>query len=143
MRFLLDTDHISILQKQSGPEYRAMMVRIAQQVTRTDLVFCIVSFHEQVLGCNSYIAQAKTSADIVRGYMMFDRVLSAFAAALVLPFDAKASVVFDGLVGKRVRIATMDLRIASIALSQGLTLLTRNSRDFSKVPQLLIEDWTI
>jgi len=66
-----------------------------------------------------------------------------FAAARVLPFDAKASVVFDGLVSKRVRIATMDLRIASIALSQGLTLVTRNFRDFSKVPQLLIEDWTI
>jgi tRNA(fMet)-specific endonuclease VapC len=142
MRFLLDTDHISILQKQSGPEYRAMMLRIAQ-VPRADLTFCIVSFHEQVLGCNTYIAQAKTSADIVRGYLLFDRVLSAFAAALVLPFDARASVVFDSLVGKRVRIATMDLRIASIALSQGLTLLTRNSRDFSKVPQLLIEDWTI
>jgi len=103
MRFLLDTDHISILQKQSGPEYRAIMLRIAP-VARADLRFCIVSFHEQVLGCNTYIAQAKTSADIVRGYLMYDRVLSAFAAALVLPFDAKASVVFDDLVGKRVRI---------------------------------------
>jgi len=142
MRFLLDTDHISILQKQSGPEYRALMPRIAQ-VPPAELAFCIVSFHEQVLGCNTYIAQAKTTADVVRGYLMFDRVLSAFAVALVLLFDAKASAVFDGLVGKRVRIATMDLRIASIALSQGLTLLTRNSRDFSRVPQLLIEDWTI
>jgi tRNA(fMet)-specific endonuclease VapC len=37
----------------------------------------------------------------------------------------------------------MDLRIASIALSQDLTLLTRNHRYFSKVPQLRIEDWTI
>ena len=40
MRYLLDTDHISILQKQSGPEYRAMMQRIAQ-VPRADLAFCI------------------------------------------------------------------------------------------------------
>ncbi len=142
MKFLLDTDHISILQKQSGPEYTALMARIAQ-VARADLAFCIVSFHEQVLGCHAYVAQAKTSAELVRGYRMFDRVLSAFAAALVLPFDSHASAVFDGLVAQRVRIATMDLRIASIALSQGLTLLTRNARDFSKVPGLVIEDWTI
>jgi tRNA(fMet)-specific endonuclease VapC len=93
MRFLLDTDHISILQKQSGAEYHALMRRIVQ-VPRAEITFCIVSLHEQVLGCNTYIGQAKTSADIVRGYFMFDRVLSAFAAALVLPFDAQASALF-------------------------------------------------
>lgn len=79
MKFLLDTDHISILQKQSGTEYAALIARIAR-VSPADLSLCIVSFHEQVLGCNAHIAHAKTSADLVRGYRMFDRVLSAFAA---------------------------------------------------------------
>ena len=142
MRFLLDTDHISILQKQSGQEYTALMARVAQ-VPRADLTFCIVSFHEQVLGCHSYLARAKTPTAVVRGYQMFDRVLSAFAAAPVLAFDNHASAIFDGLIGSRLRIATMDLRIASIALCHGLTLLTRNSRDFRRVPGLVIEDWTI
>ena len=142
MKFLLDTDHISILQKQSGPEFGTLVSRIAQ-VPRADLAFSIISFHEQVLGCNVYIAQARTPADVVRGYQMLDRVLSAFADAVVLAFDAKAAAACDDLVAKRVRIATMDLRIASIALSQGLTLLTRNRRDFNKVPGLVIEDWTI
>ena len=142
MKYLLDTDHISILQKQTGPEFTALMVRIAQ-VQRDELAFCIVSFHEQVLGCNTYINQAKTPSEVVRGYRMFDRVLSAFSAAVVLPFDANASLVYDGLVLQRVRIATMDLRIASIALSRGLIVLTRNSRDFSRIPGLSIEDWTI
>ncbi len=142
MKFLLDTDHISILQKQSGPEYAALIARISQ-VPSADLLFCIVSFHEQALGCNTFIARAKKPNDIVRGYQMFDRLLSMFAVAPVLPFDKNASAVFDGLVAARVRIATMDLRIASIALVAGLTLLTRNTRDFSKVPHLVIEDWTI
>jgi tRNA(fMet)-specific endonuclease VapC len=142
MKFLLDTDHISILQRQSGPEYPVLMAHIAR-VSRADLAFCIVSFHEQVIGCHTYIAQAKTAADLVRGYQMFDRVLSTFAAALVLPFDVKASAAFDSLVAQRVRIATMDLRIAAVALSERLTLVTRNSRDFGKVPGLIIENWTI
>ena|SRR5262245_13289579 len=142
MKFLLDTDHISILQKQSGPEFAKLIARIAQ-VPRADLTFCIVSFHEQVIGCHTYIAQAKLPVDIIRGYGMLDRVLSAFAAAVVLPFDTNASTVFGNLRAQRVRIATMDLRIASIALSEGLTLLTRNARDLGKVPGLAIEDWTV
>ncbi len=88
MKFLLDTDHISILQKQSGPEFAALMARIAQ-VPRSDLTFCIVSFHEQVLGCQTYLAQSKKSADVVRGYQMLDRVLSAFAAAPGAPLRRK------------------------------------------------------
>ena len=142
MKFLLDTDHISILQKQSGSQYSTLIARMGR-VPVADLVLCIISFHEQVLGCNTYIAQAKTSAGIVRGYAILDGILSAFAAAPVLPFDTNASAVFDGLVAQRVRIATMDLRIASIARSRGLTLLTRNLRDFSKVPGLNIQDWTV
>jgi hypothetical protein len=52
MKFLLDTDHISILQKQSGAEFTRLIARIAQ-VPRADLAFCIISFHEQVLGCHT------------------------------------------------------------------------------------------
>lgn len=37
----------------------------------------------------------------------------------------------------------MDARIAAIALSRQMILLTRNHRDFSKVAELAIEDWTI
>jgi tRNA(fMet)-specific endonuclease VapC len=58
-------------------------------------------------------------------------------------FDASASAVFDGLGSRRLRVNTMDLRIASIALSRGLVLLTRNSVDFARVPGLAMEDWTL
>jgi tRNA(fMet)-specific endonuclease VapC len=108
VKFLLDTDHISILQRQSGPEYAALAAHIAQHQP-SDLAFCIVSFHEQVLGCHAYLNRARTSADFVRGYIMFDRVLDAFAAAQVLPFDTAAAAVFDGLLAQGVRLATMDL----------------------------------
>jgi tRNA(fMet)-specific endonuclease VapC len=142
VNFLLDTDHISILQRQSGPEFAAVSARVARQQP-SDLALCIVSFHEQVLGCQTYLSRARRAADVVRGYGMLDRVLDAFAAAQVLPFDAAAAAVCDGLVAQRVRLATMDLRIGAIALSRNLILVTRNVRDFGRVPGLVTEDWTM
>jgi tRNA(fMet)-specific endonuclease VapC len=40
-------------------------------------------------------------------------------------------------------MGTMDLRIAAIAVSQGLVVLTRNIGDFGKVAELQTENWTV
>lgn len=142
MKYLLDTDHVSILQQQSGPAYSALSVRIAQQHP-ADLALSVVSFHEQLLGCHTYITRARTSVELLRGYAMLARLLKDYATAAVLPLDAAAVLVLDGLIAQQVRIGAMDLRIASIALSRGLILVTRNLRDFQQVPGLLTEDWTV
>ena len=70
-------------------------------------------------------------------------MLRDFSASQVLPFDDAAAATFESLRSQRVRIGTMDLRIAAIALSRKLTVLTRNVADFQKVPGLQVEDWTI
>ena len=74
---------------------------------------------------------------------MLARVLKTFSVSTVLPFDAAAGAVFDGLLAQRIRVATMDLRIASIALARNMILLTRNENDFRKIPGLKTEDWTV
>jgi tRNA(fMet)-specific endonuclease VapC len=107
------------------------------------MAYSIVSFHEQVLGAQTYISRARTTLAIIRGYALLAENLQAFAAAPVLAFDAAAATNFDNLRAQRVRIATLDLRIGAIALSRGLILLTRNVCDFSKVPGLVTEDWTL
>jgi tRNA(fMet)-specific endonuclease VapC len=141
VKYLLDTDHVSILQRQAGSQYATLLLRITQHPP-TNLACSIISFHEQILGCHAYISQARRTEDVVRGYAMLAQVLLDFTEALVIPFDTAAAVVFEGLIAQRIRVGTMDLRIAAIALSREMVLVTRNASDFRKVPGLRIEDWT-
>ncbi len=36
----------------------------------------------------------------------------------------------------------MDLKIASIAISRGAILVSRNLRDFEGIPNLTVKDWS-
>ena len=91
-----------------------------------DFAYSLVSFHEQLLGSNQYIGRARTTQDIARGYQMFGQAFQSYRTAVVLPFDAGAAMTLDSLAPRRLRVGAIDLRIASIALSLGLTVLTRN-----------------
>jgi tRNA(fMet)-specific endonuclease VapC len=142
MRYLLDTDHLSIIQRETGQDYENLSTRMAQHPL-SDFAVSIVTFHEQVLGSHAYINRARNTNDVVKGYEIMERILRDFKILPLVLFDEAAATRFDSLQPRRIQLAAMDLRIASIALSRELILLTRNSRDFSKVPGLLIEDWTV
>jgi tRNA(fMet)-specific endonuclease VapC len=59
-----------------------------------------------------------------------------------IDFDLQAESIYHQLREQKIRIGTQDLRIAAIVLANRATLLTRNDRDFSQVPNLVTEDWT-
>lgn len=66
-------------------------------------------------------------------------------ATVILPFDSAAAEVYGPLRAQLERegrrLGEPDLRIASIALSRGLTVVTGNVRHFSRVPDLVVENW--
>jgi tRNA(fMet)-specific endonuclease VapC len=142
MKYLLDTDHLSVLQRQTGKDYSNLSTRIAHYPL-SDFAVSIVTFHEQMLGCHAYINRERSLNDVVKGYEMMARLVNDFKLLPILPFDASAATTFEQLKSQRIQLAKMDARIAAIALSRGLILLTRNHRDFGKVAGLTIEDWTI
>jgi tRNA(fMet)-specific endonuclease VapC len=140
--FLLDTDHVVIAQQQTQPQYDHLVAQV-RQYPKTDFYVSIVSFHEQVMGWNAYLSRAKKAADVVRGYARLGQMLANFCEAQIAAFDEAAAATFVDLRKRRVRIGTMDLRIAAIALSRGMTVLTRNLHDFRRVPRLAAEDWSV
>lgn len=139
--FLLDTDHLVILQNQPEPEF----VRLSDRThgfPPGDFFVSIVSFHKQLNGWNAYLNRARTTEGVVRGYRELQWLIEDYSTHSMLPFDTRAAEIFDSLRKQKVRVGTMDLRIASIALARDFTVLTRNIVDFQKVPGLKVEDWT-
>ena len=66
-------------------------------------------------------------------------------ALTILPFDEPAASVYGPLRARLEaagrRLDEPDMRIASIALSRDLTLVTGDVRHFARVPDLNVENW--
>jgi tRNA(fMet)-specific endonuclease VapC len=58
----------------------------------------------------------------------------------ILPFDEQAARAYASISFKR---ASYDRLIAAHALSLGLTVVTDNEADFTDVPGLKVENWTV
>ena len=62
-----------------------------------------------------------------------------------LPFSSDATPHFGDIRATLTRvgqpIGPYDLQIAAIARAQGLILVTHNTREFARVPGLMLEDW--
>lgn len=142
MKYLLDTDHFSILQRQTGEDYRNLAQRLSQY-SPSDFAISIVTFHEQMMGSHAYIKRARDLHQVVKGYELMARIVRDFQGLPVVLFDAGAAAVLAQLDAQRIQLAKMDARIAAITLSRNLTLLTRNHQDFRKVAGLMLEDWTV
>ena len=74
-------------------------------------------------------------------------LLSFLPLVEILPFDAYASGEYSKICADLKRrgtpIGQMDMLIAAHARSQSLTLVTNNTREFERVENLNITDWTV
>ena len=102
----------------------------------------IISYEEQMRGWMAYLARTRSMTHQVEAYRRLRRQLENYCRTPVLAFDEQAAVTLQRLRRARIRIGTMDLKIAAIALSHDATLLSRNLADFRQIPDLRVEDWT-
>ena len=140
MAVILDTDHVTILQRQ-GPEADRLLLRL-DQLPPDDIATTIVSYQEVLQGWLAFLNRARGDHQLLQAYAELDKIRRAFQKMNVLPFEAAAQATFKSLRRQARRLGTLDLRIASIALTTTGKLLSRNLRDFRQVPGLIVEDWT-
>ncbi|HZU76821.1 MAG TPA: type II toxin-antitoxin system VapC family toxin [Dehalococcoidia bacterium] len=138
---LLDTDHLSLLDADA-PEGVALGMRLAEAArTGEQVAVTIITYEEQMRGWLAYLAKANSQAKQVQAYSKLRRHVESFREIPLVDYDANAARTFEQLRRQGVRIGSMDLKIASIALSLDALLLSRNLRDFNTVPGLRVADW--
>jgi len=136
--FILDTDHISLFQRN----HQTVVARVSE-TPHDRLATTVITFEEQIRGRLDRIRKAKSDEEIVRAYKNLLATFIYFQSVRVIGFDEKSQTVFRSLREKKIRIGTQDLRIASVALANNATMVTRNCQDFISVPSLKIEDWSL
>ena len=79
----------------------------------------------------------------VRDYGWLVASVDLFPKFPKVAYDHASENQFQQLLALKLRIGTQDLKIAAVALANNLTLLTRNRRDFGRVPNLKLDDWSV
>ncbi|MGH9840548.1 MAG: type II toxin-antitoxin system VapC family toxin [Blastocatellia bacterium] len=139
--YVLDTDHMSALEWGSGAAGQRLITRL-NKLSEGEAATTIITFEEQTRGWLAVLAQSRSLDEQVDAYRRLKRLLDNYLKTAVLEFDAAAAAEFQRLQRLRLRVGTMDLKVAAIVLAHDATVLTRNTKDFSRVPDLRVEDWT-
>lgn len=132
MKYMMDTN-ICIYAIKNKPE---SVIRKILSQNPEYLCISVVTYAELMHGVEKSQAVEKNRI-----------AMSLFLSAItVLDFDGEAAEVYGQIRAELERkgtpIGPMDLLIAGHARSQGLILVTNNTREFARVTGLRIEDWT-
>ena len=132
-RYMLDTDTCSYIMKRSSD---AVLKRLAK-VPVSDVCISVISKSELLYGVEMSPRRRQDQA-----------ALNAFLGYVeVLDFPDIASLHYAQIRADLKNAGTMiganDLLIAAHARSEGLILVTNNTREFARVPKLTIENWTM
>ncbi|MBE8966208.1 type II toxin-antitoxin system VapC family toxin [Nostocales cyanobacterium LEGE 12452] len=133
MKFLLDTNTCIIYMRGKNSTLKQKLETTATK----DIAVCSIVKSELFYG-------AMKSANPKRNLTLQQEFLAQFIS---LPFDDLAAMTF-GIIRSQLEalgtpIGAYDLQIAAITLTNNLTLVTHNTREFKRINNLLIEDWEI
>lgn len=138
-RYILDTNIVTLSQHgNSNIAQRAKVVGIA------NIFITTVTLEEQLKGRLAAISRCATKPELLpiahQNLLITQRY---FCNMNLLDFNDAACQCFKKLRQQKINTGTQDLRIAAIALVNDAIVVTQNYKDFIKVPNLKLEDWTI
>jgi tRNA(fMet)-specific endonuclease VapC len=137
--YILDTDIVGFVQQR----HPAVLQHLQPLSPADTVATTIVTMEEDIGGWLPACRRAHDGAARTQAYTRLHKALLFYRQVAWLPFTDAAATRFDQLRAQKLRLGTNDLCIAAITLSVGGVLVTRNSKDFRRIPDLVVEDWTL
>ncbi|MDB9307565.1 type II toxin-antitoxin system VapC family toxin [Aphanizomenon sp. CS-733/32] len=133
MIYLLDTNTCIIYLKGKNIHLKEKL----DSISTSEIAVCSIVKSELFYGA---MRSAKPDSNLKLQQGFLDKFVS-------LPFNDEAAIIFGNiraeLTSKGTPIGGYDLQIAAIALANNLILVTHNTREFSRIPQLQLQDWEV
>lgn len=104
----------------------------------------VIVVEEIVRGRLNIIRQAeagRASISLARAYDLFEDTFADFRRLHILSYTEQAEALYQEWWQQGIRLGTHDRRIAAICVVHRATLISRNRRDFERVPGLVAEFW--
>jgi tRNA(fMet)-specific endonuclease VapC len=139
-RWVLDTDSLSLLERGNLKIQERL-----RQINTDSVAISIVTAEEKMKGRLAAINSLSGIERVDRlaiAYRALQSSIEDLQALPILPFSELAKDRYRELLQQKIRVGSHDLRIAAIVLSIEGILVTRNRRDFDRVPGLQIDDWS-
>lgn len=136
--YILDTDSFTLMVDGIQPIASRVLA-----MSRPDLFTTVITVDESLSGWYSLARCARRPDQLEFAYAEMIRSVQAFSHLQILNFTQAAAASFDSLVRAKLNVKKNDLRIAAIALEHAATVVTRNVRDFNRIPNLVVEDWMV
>jgi tRNA(fMet)-specific endonuclease VapC len=135
--YVLDTDILSLYQN-NHPIARPRVDAHSQEVAIT-----VITVEEGLTGWYTVLRRARRRDQLPPLYERLAKQVDYLARWQKLLFTLPAITRYERLLTLRLNVGRNDLRIAAIILEHGGILVTRNLRDFQRVPNLVVEDWSV
>src|SRR5205085_6237851 len=103
---ILDTDHLTVIQRRAEPAYSHLRTRLSKLSPNT-VHTTIVSFEEQMRGWLAVIARVRNHSKEVAVYQRLQTLLRFFNEIPVLDYTDVVAARFKDLKGSRLRIGSM------------------------------------
>ena len=131
MKYLLDTNICIYIIKKQYPEVVAKLVKTGFE----NIAISSITLAEMEFGAANSNRSFEAQAALLEFILPFE----------ILDFNSDAASCY-GKIRKELKdkgqpISDMDLLIASIAMTNNLTLVTNNEKEFRRIPELKVENW--